>query len=112
MLKNLPGKLIERVPISKDCMVLAYLKEWSHGEVDNIAVANNDGGVRTLLAWKPLPAKTTEGPNRRVYLAVYWRKTHGREGRIGDCRFAHQQKMAGDHIVGNAAKRSIRPLKR
>lgn len=56
-------------------MVLAYLKDWSHGEVDNIAVANNDGGVRTLLAWKPLPAKTTEGPNRRVYLAVYSRKT-------------------------------------
>jgi hypothetical protein len=75
LLKKLPGKLIERVPITKDCMVLAYLKEWSHGEVDNIAVANNDGGVRTLLAWKPLPAKTTEGPNRRVYLAVYSRKT-------------------------------------
>jgi len=75
LLKKLPGKLIERVPITKDCMVLAYLKEWNHGEVDNIAVANNDGGVRTLLAWKPLPAKTTEGPNRRIYLAVYSRKT-------------------------------------
>jgi hypothetical protein len=75
LLKKLPGKLVERVPISKDCMVLAYLKEWSHGEVDNIAVANNYGGVRTLLAWKSLPAKTTEGPNRRVYLAVYSRKT-------------------------------------
>jgi hypothetical protein len=75
LLKKLPGKLIQRVPISKDCMVLAYMKEWSHGEVDNIAIANNDGGVRTLLAWKPIPAKTIDEPNRRVYLALYSRKT-------------------------------------
>ena len=55
--KKLPGKIIERVPIIKDCMVLAYLKEWQHGEVDNIGITHNDGGVRTLLAWKPLAAK-------------------------------------------------------
>jgi hypothetical protein len=75
VVKNLHGKLVQRVPVSKDCMVLAYMKEWNHGEVDNIGVANNDGGVRTLLAWKPLPAKAIEGPNRRVLLAIYSRKT-------------------------------------
>src|SRR5262249_13165119 len=73
--KIVPGKLVQRVPVSKDCMVLAYMKEWNHGEVDNIGVANNDGGVRTLLAWKPLPDKAIEGPNRRILLAIYSRKT-------------------------------------
>ena len=72
--KKLAGRIIEHVPIVKDCMVLAYLKEWQHGEVDNIGVANNDGGVRTFLAWKPLAAKTA-GPNRQVFLALYSRKT-------------------------------------
>jgi hypothetical protein len=75
VVKNMHGKLVQRVPVSKDCMVLAYMKEWNHGEVDNIGVANNDGGVRTLLAWKALPAKAIEGPNRRVLLAIYSRKT-------------------------------------
>jgi hypothetical protein len=76
--KAVPGKLIQRVPVSKDCMVLAYIKDWKYGQVDNIGVANNDGGVRTLLAWKPLPAKAVEGPNRRVYLALYSRDTKSR----------------------------------
>ena len=56
--KDLPGPVVERLPINKDCMVLAYLPDWKHGNVDNIAVANNDGGVRALFAWKPL-AKST-----------------------------------------------------
>lgn len=75
VVKNLHGKLVQRVPVTRDCMVLAYMKEWNHGEVDNIGVANNDGGVRTLLAWKALPAKAIEGTNRRVVLALYSRKT-------------------------------------
>jgi hypothetical protein len=77
---QLPGRLVESRPISQDCMVLAYLPDWQHGNVDNIAVANNDGGVRTLVAWKPLSPKLTSAPNRRFYLAVYSRETTVAEG--------------------------------
>jgi hypothetical protein len=73
--KNLLGRVIERTPVIKDCMVLSYIPDWQYGNVDNIAVANNDGGVRTLLAWKPLDPHATEGDECRAYLAIYSRKT-------------------------------------
>jgi hypothetical protein len=73
--KDLPGRIVKRLPINKDCMVLAYIPDWQHGNVDNIAVANNDGGVRALFAWKPLEKSVIEAANRRIYLAVYSRKT-------------------------------------
>jgi hypothetical protein len=72
---KVPGQIVESIPVSQDSMVLAYLPDWSHGNVDNIAVANNDGGVRTLIAWKRLPAKAISAGNRRFFLAVYSRKT-------------------------------------
>jgi hypothetical protein len=56
-------------------MVLAYLPQWNHGDVDNIAVANNDGGVRTLFGWKKVPDDLISQEGRRVYLAVYSRET-------------------------------------
>jgi hypothetical protein len=72
---NLPGRLVQAVPISRDCMVLAYLPDWNYGNVDNIGIANNQGGVRALLAWEPFPAGLLQPESRRAYLAVFSRKT-------------------------------------
>ena len=37
-------------------MVLAYLPDWNFGNVDNLGIGNNDGGVRTLIDWPAIPA--------------------------------------------------------
>jgi hypothetical protein len=73
--KLAPGRVVDVRPVTKDCMVLAYLPEWDHGDVDNVAVANNDGGVRALFAFRPVPADLLQPQGRQVYLAVYSRKT-------------------------------------
>lgn len=62
-------------------MVLSYLPDWSHGNVDNIAVANNDGGVRTLVNWRELNPDIMSS-NVRIYLAFYSRKTRS-DGPLG-----------------------------
>jgi len=79
------GRIVKALPITKDCMVLAYLPSWAHGNVDNIAVANNDGGVRTLLAWPEITPQEASRADRRFVLALYSRKTTLREpaGTIG-----------------------------
>src|SRR5262249_1235881 len=69
-----PGRAVQVVPPSKDCMVLAYLPDWNFGNVDNLGVGNNDGGVRTLLDWPPLAPELTRPQNRRFYLALYARE--------------------------------------
>jgi hypothetical protein len=69
------GRLVRAVPIAKDTMILSYLPSWNHGGVDNIAVANNDGGVRTLFGWDALPESEIEPGNRRFYVAAYSRET-------------------------------------
>lgn len=72
---DLAGRIVQQLPLLKDSMVLAYLAGWNHGNVDNIAVANNNGGVRTLLAWEqPAQAKIAQ-PRLRFVLAMYSRKT-------------------------------------
>src|SRR5207248_65742 len=68
------GEIVRQVPVAKDCMVLSYLPKWAHGEVDNLAVANNDGGVRTLVDWWELGRDVATSADR-VYLALYSRKT-------------------------------------
>ncbi|MHC5537128.1 sigma-70 family RNA polymerase sigma factor [Singulisphaera rosea] len=68
------GHIVRSEPISKDCMILCYMADWSHGNVDNIGVANNDGGVRTLLNWPEVPLKTLRS-KARFYVALYSRKT-------------------------------------
>ena len=50
-----PGPIVRTIPVSKDCMVLSYLPDWNFGNVDNIGVGNNDGGVRTLIDWPAIP---------------------------------------------------------
>jgi RNA polymerase sigma factor (sigma-70 family) len=68
------GRIVRSSAINKDCMVLAYLPDWAHGEVDNIAVANNDGGVRTLLSWPDVDSE--DGSSDLHYVvALYSRKT-------------------------------------
>jgi RNA polymerase sigma factor (sigma-70 family) len=68
------GEVIRSAPLAKDCMVLSYLPDWSHGDVDNIGIANNDGGVRTLLKWPEIKdGEATD--DRRFVLALFSRKT-------------------------------------
>ncbi|MEM6470288.1 MAG: DNRLRE domain-containing protein [Planctomycetota bacterium] len=79
LLREVSGRVIGVQPVTKDSMVLSYLPRWSHGNVDNIAVANNQGGVRTLLSWEPLTLESPAKPDRRYLLALYSRKTTMKE---------------------------------
>ena len=73
LLKQIKRQVIATVPIAKDQMILAYMPDWGHGRVDNIAVANNQGGVRTMLDWGKLDPKFAEA---QFILACYSRETH------------------------------------
>jgi len=70
-----PGKVVASAPVTKDCMILSYIPDWSHGEVDHIGVANNGGGVRTLLRWDGPLDRDGGPPDRRFLVALYSRKT-------------------------------------
>ena len=72
------GKVLRALPVVKDCMVLSYMQDWSHGDVDNIAVANNNGGVRTLLALPAVSPEEATRPNLKFILALYSRNTTSR----------------------------------
>ena len=73
--KLTPGSIVRTVPISKDCMVLSYLPDWNFGNVDNIGIGNNDGGVRTLIDWQAIPPEEASLPDRRFLIALYSRTT-------------------------------------
>ena len=73
--KAVPGTIVRTAPVSKDCMVLSYMPGWAHGEVDNLAVANNGGGVRTLLAWPAITSEEASRADLKFFLALYSRKT-------------------------------------
>jgi len=75
LVRLVEGRIVGTSPLIKDCMVLSYLPDWAHGEVDNIGVANNDGGVRTLLDWPPIPSQDIKSPDRLFVIALYSRKT-------------------------------------
>jgi hypothetical protein len=70
------GRILKKLPLKKDAMVLAYMPDWRHGNVDNIGVNDNDGGVRTLIEL-PQPPTRLAGPNRKYLLAMYARETLG-----------------------------------
>jgi RNA polymerase sigma factor (sigma-70 family) len=70
-----PGPIVRTVPLSKDCMVLSYLPDWNFGNVDNIGIGNNNGGVRTLLDWQAIPPEEASSPDRRFLIALYSRET-------------------------------------
>ncbi|MHC4478608.1 MAG: DNRLRE domain-containing protein [Planctomycetota bacterium] len=71
----LPGKLVRSAPITKDCMILSYIPRWAYGKIDNLAVANNGGGVRTLIDWPAIPFDEAKRSDRRFIIAYYSRKT-------------------------------------
>jgi hypothetical protein len=73
--KVAPGPIIRSIPVSKDCMVLSYLPDWNFGNVDNLGIGNNDGGVRTLLDWPAVPPDEATSPERRFLIAIYARET-------------------------------------
>jgi len=66
--------IVRLTRMTKDCMVLSYMGDWNHGTVDNVAVANNDGGVRTLFEWDYAQEIAPKQP-RKYILAAYSRKT-------------------------------------
>lgn len=68
------GRIIANYPLDKDVMVLKYLPDWGYGHVDNIAIANNDGGVRLLAAWNELPEPAKDA-DTCFMLAFYSRDT-------------------------------------
>ena len=55
LVKRCPFPIVGTVPVTKDCMILAYLPEQNIGHVDNLGLANNDGGVRVLIDWPEIP---------------------------------------------------------
>jgi RNA polymerase sigma factor (sigma-70 family) len=73
--KRVPGPIVRAIPVSKDCMILAYLPNQNLGHVDNFGLANNGGGVRALLDWPMLPPDEAAAPDRRFLIAVYSRNT-------------------------------------
>jgi hypothetical protein len=73
--KIAPGPIDRAVPLAKDCLILAYLPNQNLGGVDNFALANNDGGCRSLIAWPDIPQDEAAAPERRFLIALYSRKT-------------------------------------
>jgi hypothetical protein len=74
LIKQVKGRIVDTLPITKDCMILASLPRWDNGNVDNIAVANSEGGVRTLLTWQePTPQEVAQS-KLQFLLAMYVRE--------------------------------------
>jgi RNA polymerase sigma factor (sigma-70 family) len=76
LVKIAPAPIVRAIPVSKDCMILSYIADWAHGNVDNIGVANNHGGVRTLIDWSEIPPEIASAPDRKFLLALYSRDTN------------------------------------
>ena len=74
------GRIKRTISINKDAMVLSYLPQWRHGNVDNIAVANNDGGVRTLLSWERPAKEELDEAGLQFWLMLHVRKSRLKEG--------------------------------
>lgn len=72
---QVPGQIVATLPVIKDCMVLSYMPDWAFGNIDNFAIANNDGGVRAFFNWQQITPEQLGGANRQFFLAVYSRKT-------------------------------------
>ena len=75
LMKIVPGPIVRAIPVSKDCMVLAYLPDWNFGNVDNIGIGNNDGGVLDLIHWPTIASEEAASAERQFLIALYSRKT-------------------------------------
>jgi tetratricopeptide (TPR) repeat protein len=83
--KAVSGRILEALPVQKDCMVLSYMPDWAHGTVDNLAVGNHDGGVRTFVALPSISEKYLGRTDLKFVLAMYSRSTisHAPPGVLG-----------------------------
>ena len=86
------GGVVEGLPVTKDAMVLAYMENWAHGNLDNIGIGNNGGGVRLLVEWRQ-PEGEVKG--KRFLLDLFAREATS---------------PANDAAVGQAEKPKIRIL--
>jgi RNA polymerase sigma factor (sigma-70 family) len=77
LVRRAGGTIVATTPITKDCMVLSYLPDWNHGNVDNIGMGNYDGGYRTLLDWRPIDPSLASASDHRFLLALFARKSSG-----------------------------------
>lgn len=73
--RKVAGRVVRALPVEKDVMILAYLPDQNLGHVDNLAVANNNGGVRALVAWPKVAPGDLAPPERRFVLAMYSKQT-------------------------------------
>jgi RNA polymerase sigma factor (sigma-70 family) len=71
------GRILDSLPVDKDCVVIAYMPVFQLGRVDNLGVENQGGGVRTFVSWPDLGSHTgdADSADRRYYLALYSRRT-------------------------------------
>jgi RNA polymerase sigma factor (sigma-70 family) len=83
--KRAPGPIVRAAPVSKDLMILSYMPDWNHGEVDNIGIGNS--GCRTLIQWPRIPDDEANASDRRFLIAIYARQTISKPptGPIGAC---------------------------
>jgi hypothetical protein len=77
--RQLPGEVLATIPIDRDQMILAYMPDWAYGKVDNLAVANNQGGVRTMFGWPKIDPNLA---GSRFILACYAKDARGAAGKI------------------------------
>ncbi len=73
--KRATGPILRAVPVSKDCMILAYLPDQNLGHVDNFGMGNNGGGVRVLIECGTIPRQEAAASDRQFLIALYSRKT-------------------------------------
>jgi RNA polymerase sigma factor (sigma-70 family) len=69
------GKIVRSAVVTNDCSILAYMPTWAHGNVDNLMIGNNGGGVRTLVDWQDVPASEAKNAELKFFLAFYSRET-------------------------------------
>jgi RNA polymerase sigma factor (sigma-70 family) len=70
------GKIVRSTVVTNDCSILAYMPDWAHGNVDNLMIGNNGGGVRTLVDWSDVPPSEAKNADLKFFLAFYSRKTN------------------------------------
>ena len=69
------GRVVRADTVTKDGMILSYIPNWDHGDVDNLGFGNANGGNRTLIEWKDIPAEEATDQDHQFLIALYSRET-------------------------------------
>lgn len=69
------GRIVRTLPVTQDAVIISYLPNNSYGQWDWLAVANNDGGVRTVLSFDRPSVEETGQPEVKFLLALFARET-------------------------------------